>query len=142
MKKIVLSILVLLGALVLTGCQEKKFEFDFDKAKTIIEKRISNLEEIKKESLEDVYNIDFDNIEKYVFKQNEDGDFYAIIKAKDTSKVKVNMKEYFDKVKSFNENYSPERIEILDNRVEKEIDSYLVYIVHKDAEDIYKDILK
>ena len=52
------------------------------------------------------------------------------------------LKDYFEKVKSFNENYSPERIELFDNRVEKEIDSYLIYIIHKDAEDIYKDILK
>ena len=142
MKKVILGVFVLLMAFAFSGCSKDDFKFDMKKASDIIEKRISNLEDIKKESLEDVYNIDFDNIEEYVFKQNEDGDFYAIIKAKDPAKVKVNMKDYFEKVKSFNENYSPERIELFDNRVEKEIDSYLIYIIHKDAEDIYKDILK
>ena len=141
MKKI-FGILLVIVCLVMVGCTSKEFDFDMKKASDVIEKRISGLEEIKKDSLEDVYNLDLSIIDEYVFKQNEDGDFYAIIKAKDTAKVKVAMKEYFDKVKTFNENYSPERMELLENRLEKEIDSYLVYIIHKDAESIYNEIIK
>ena len=52
------------------------------------------------------------------------------------------MKKYFEKIEKFNANYSPERLEILDNRVEKEIGDYLIYIVAKDANDIYNNIVK
>lgn len=35
------------------------------------------------------------------------------------------MEKYFDKIQKFNTNYSPERLQILDNRVEKEIGDLL-----------------
>ena len=52
------------------------------------------------------------------------------------------MKDYFGKVKEFNTAYSPERLEILENREEKEIGDTLIYIVAEDASDIYQDILE
>ena len=142
MKKVLLGVMLVIALVIFTGCDNKGFEFDMKKASDVIESKITGLEEISKETLEDVYDVDFNNVEKFVFKENKDGDFYAIIKAKDNAKVKVNMKEYFDKVKYFSENYSPERLELLDNRLEKEIDSYLIYIIHKDAENIYNEIIK
>ena len=38
--------------------------------------------------------------------------------------------------------YSQKRIEILDNRLEKEIDDYLIYIVSENADEIYDEIIK
>ena len=54
---------------------------------------------------------------------------------------KVVYGEYFEKIEKFNTNYSPERLEILSNRVEKEIGDYLIYIVAENADDIYKNIV-
>ena len=142
MKRIILVLLGIIFIGSLTGCGQTNNKFSFDKAKEIIEKRLTNLEEIKESTLEDVYNLDVSKMDKYVFKTNSDGDFYAIIKTDNISEVKVNMKDYFDKVRKFNTNYSPERLELLNNRVEKEIDSYLIYIIAESANDIYSDILK
>ena len=49
--------------------------------------------------------------------------------------------EYFEKIQKFNANYSPERLEIFNNRVEKEIGDYLIYIIAEDADDIYDEIV-
>ena len=51
------------------------------------------------------------------------------------------MNDYFEKVKQFNQSYSPERLQILENRVEKQIGNYLIYIVAEDANDIYTEII-
>lgn len=51
------------------------------------------------------------------------------------------MTKYFEKLQKFNTNYSPERIEILNNRVEKEIGDYLIYIVAENADNIYDNIV-
>ena len=142
MKKLILVFLGIVFIGSLTGCGQTNNKFDFDKAKETIEKKLTNLEEINKSTLEDVYNLDVSKMDKYVFKTNSDGDFYAIIKTNNISDVKVNMKDYFDKVRKFNANYSPERLELLENRVEKEIDSYLIYIIAESANDIYSDIVK
>ena len=81
-------------------------------------------------------------MEVHVIKQNQDGDLYAIIKTNEKTKVKNDMEKYFEKIQKFNTNYSPERLEILDNRVEKEIGDYLIYIVAENAEEIYNNIVK
>ena len=137
-----LFVLILAIMLIFTGCQEEeKKEFNLNNAKSIIEENISELRDISEDTLVDVYDLDLSNIDEFVFKQNDSGDFYAIIKAKDLSKVKNNMKDYFEKVEKFNTNYSPERLELLKNRVEKEIDSYLIYIISEDANSIYEKII-
>jgi hypothetical protein len=142
MKKLSVFIVILVGVLFLTGCGGSKVEFDFEKTQKTIESELSGMKVIKDDTLEDVYGLDLSIMEKYVFKQNEDGDFYAIIKTSDVDTVKDNMNDYFEKVQKFNKNYSPERIQILEDRLEKEIDDYLVYIVAKDADSIYEKITK
>lgn len=140
MKKISVLVMILLSIIIVGGCT--KNSFNSDEAKKIIEDNISDLKEISDETLEDVYSMDLSEMKEYTFKQNKDGDFYAIIKTDNVDGVKASMNDYFEKVQKFNTNYSPERIEILDNRVEKEIDDYLVYIVSKDADDIYNKIIE
>lgn len=139
MKKYLLLIISVI--LVLTGCGGSS-EFNMDNASKIIEKHLSNLYDISDETLVDVYGLDMKVIEKSIFKQNDDGDFYAIIKTSNTSLTKSDMKGYFEKVEKYNTNYSPERMEIFKKRVEKEIDSYLVYIISSDASSIYDEIIK
>ena len=81
-------------------------------------------------------------MEVHVIKQNTEGDLYAIIKTNEKTQVKNDMVKYFEKIQKFNANYSPERLEILNNRVEKEIGDYLIYIVAKNADEIYNNIVK
>ena len=111
-------------------------------AESAIEKHLSGMVKIEDGTLEDAYGLNLDNMEKWSFKQNEEGDLYAIIKTSNKVAVKNGMKDYFAKVKDFNASYSPERLEILENRLEKELGNYLIYIVAKDGNTIYNDILK
>ena len=141
MKKIVavLSIFILLFA---TGCGATVSELNVDNTKSIIESDLKNMQEVDEESLKDVYGLNLDIMEVHVIKQNTEGDLYAIIKTNEKTQVKNDMVKYFEKIQKFNANYSPERLEILNNRVEKEIGDYLIYIVAKNADEIYNNIVK
>lgn len=139
MKKICVLIIMLLAV---TGCGGSGLtNLDINKASAAVEKTLNNMVNIEGDTLEDVYGINLSTIEEFVVKQNGDGDMYAIIKAKDKAKVKEDMKGYFDKIKEYNEAYEPDRLETLEDRLEKEIGDYLIYIVSEDAKDIYEDIL-
>lgn len=141
MKKIVavLSIFILLFA---TGCGATVSELNVDNTESIIESDLKNMQEVDEESLQDVYGLNLDIMEVHVIKQNTEGDLYAIIKTNEKTQVKNDMVKYFKKIQKFNANYSPERLEILNNRVEKEIGDYLIYIVAKNADEIYNNIVK
>lgn len=141
MKKIVvvLSIFILLFV---TGCGNTVSELNVDDTKAIIESDLKNMQEVDEDSLKDVYGLNLDLMEVHIVKQNTEGDLYAIIKTSEKSKVKNDMAKYFEKIEKFNTNYSPERLEILNNRVEKEIGDYLIYIVAENADEIYNNIVK
>lgn len=141
MKKIVvvISIFILLFA---TGCGTTVSELNVDNTESIIESNLKNMQEVDEESLKDVYGLNLDIMEVHVIKQNTEGDLYAIIKTNDKTQVKNDMVKYFEKIQKFNANYSPERLEILNNKVEKEIGDYLIYIVAKNADEIYSNIVK
>lgn len=140
MKKFV----VLLGLFILlfvTGCGNNVSELNIDNTKKTIESHLKDMKDVEDDTLTDVYGLDLSLMDEHVIKLNGDGDLYAIIKTSKKSNVKNDMQDYFEKIKKFNENYSPERLEILDNRVEKEIGDYLIYIVAEKADDIYKEIV-
>lgn len=141
MKKIlvVLSVFILLFV---TGCGNTVSELDVDKTVDVIESTLKNMENVDEDELTDVYGLNLDLMEVHIIKQNSDGDLYAVIKTDEKAKVKNDMSKYFEKIEKFNTNYSPERLEILNNRVEKEVGDYLIYIVSSDAEDIYNEIVK
>lgn len=141
MKKKLLVLLMVISTILVTACG-KDSNFDMSKASKTIEKSINSMKEINKSTLEDVYDLDTSKMKNFIFKDNEDGDFYAIIETDSLSEVKSNMKNYFDKVKQFNQSYSPERLKLLNNRVEKEVDNYLIYIIAKDADKIYDKIVE
>ena len=141
MKKIVvvLSIFVLLFV---TGCGNTVSELNVSNTESIIETDLKNMQEVDEETLKDVYGLNLDMMEVHVIKQNTEGVLYAIIKTNEKTKVKNDMVKYFEKIQKFNANYSPERLEILNNRVEKEIGDYLIYIVAENADEIYNNIVK
>lgn len=142
MKKLLIIVSVFI-VFFITGCgNENVLELNVTKTQKIIENKLKNMKDVDEDTLKDVYGLNFDIMEVHIIKQNEEGDLYAIIKTSDKVNVKNSMNNYFEKIRTFNSNYSPERLEILDNRLEKEIGDYLIYIVSEDAESIYKEITK
>ena len=130
MKKIAI---VLIITLILGGCGSESTEIDIERTSSIIEESLSDMENVDESSLTDVYGINLDIVSEYVIKLNADGDLYAILKTSDKVETKDDMDNYFERIKEFNTAYSPERLEILENRLEKEVGDYLIYIVAEDA---------
>lgn len=135
------KLLLLLSLLVVTACGTNVTMLDINKTITIIENELQNMEIVSETTLSEVYDLDLSLMDEYVIKENTAGDWYAIIKTVDKNVVKNDMKDYLDKIKEFNQNYSPDRLQILENRLEKEIGDYLIYIVAENAEDIYSEIV-
>ena len=141
MKKF-LTVLMLAMLMFVTGCGNNDIsELNVDETKNIIEQDLKDMKDVSEDSLEDVYGLNLDLMEVYVIKENTSGDLYAIIKTTDKNQTKKDMENYFEKVKTFNANYSPERLQILEDRVEKEIGDYLIYIVAENADEIYENII-
>lgn len=139
------KLLIVLGVFILlfvTGCGNNVSELDVDKTAGVIETTLKNMESVEDDSLTDVYGLNLELMDEHIIKQNDDGDLYAIIKTSEKAQVKNDMSKYFEKIEKFNTNYSPERLEILNNRVEKEIGDYLIYIVAEDADGIYNNIIE
>lgn len=141
MKKIVV-VLSIFMMLFVAGCGNNVSELNVDDTKSIIESNLRDMQVVDEETLEDVYGLNLDLMEVHIIKQNTEGDLYVIIKTSDKTKVKKDMAKYFEKVQNFNANYSPERLEIFNNRVEKEIGDYLIYIVAENADEIYNKIIE
>ena len=141
MKKF-LTVLMVAMLMFVTGCGNNDIsELNVDETKKIIEQDLKDMKDVSEDSLEDVYGLNLDLMEVHVIKENTSGDLYAIIKTTDKNQTKKDMENYFEKVKTFNANYSPERLQILEDRVEKEIGDYLIYIVAENADEIYEDII-
>ena len=137
MKKIWIICIILY----LTGCGSEELNFDKNKAQNTIEKNLSQMVEVKETTLSNVYEIDLSLIDEYIIKENSSGDFYAILLTKNKLKVKEQMDIYFEKIRDSYVAYVPENVEKLDNRIEKEIDEYLIYIVAQNASLIYDEII-
>ena len=141
MKKF-LTVLMVAMLMFVTGCGNNDIsELNVDETKKIIEQDLKDMKDVSEDSLEDVYGLNLDLMEVHVIKENTSGDLYAIIKTTDKNQTKKDMENYFEKVKTFNANYSPERLQILEDRVEKEIGDYLIYIVAENADKIYENII-
>ena len=139
MKKILVMLMMLF---MITGCGGNEItELDINKASNTVEQTLTGMKAIDNETLDDVYDVDLELLQEHIIKQNSDGEFYAIILTNDTSEVKEDMDEYFEKVRDFNTAYSPEQVKLIDERLEKEIGNYLIYIVSEDSEKIYQDII-
>ena len=139
MKKIIWLVISLF---IITGCGNSELnEFDIKKAQIAVEETLKNMTDIDEDTLKNVYNLDFNFIKEYVMKENENGELYAIIYASDKAIVKKEMDSYFLKLRDFSVAYSPERVELLDNHLEKEIGDYLIYIVAEDNTKVYNDII-
>ena len=138
MKKKILIILAM--TFLLVGCG-KTSKFTMQLGSESFDEKLDNMEIIANSTLTDAYNLDLTKMDEYVFKQNTNGDFYAIIKTDEPTTIKSEMSEYFKRVKDFNSSYSPERLSLLENRLEKQLDNYLIYIIAENSDDIYNYML-
>ena len=89
-----------------------------------------------------MYEMDLASVDEIIIKQNVDGDLYAIIKTNDKTKTKAEMKKYFDKLAFQYQSYEPEKMVQLEERLEKEVGNYLIFIIHKDGETIYNNVIE
>lgn len=145
MKKIIIIVgivLVLAVAVIMLLGRSSNSQFDTNKATDILDRRLMEMETVDSDNLENAYGLDLSKVSSYVVKRNAYGDLYAIIETENATLVDDDMQEYFEKLKKFDASYSPERLEILDNRVEKKIGNVLVYIIAENAAELYQEIIQ
>ena len=93
----------------------------------------------------DMYGIELDRAEQYAFDLSSDvvnPSMYLILKPKEDEKeiLEFQVKEMFDKYYSAYNNYYPKEAKMIDDRLEKEYEGYLIYIVSYDNEKVFQVI--
>ena len=150
MKKILLCIMILLCV----GCgKEENRELDLSLARDNISKvEFSNKEftftdsqNFNNEDALEAYNIDKSLFIEYISYMSTtivDPSMYLIIKVSDENKslVEYQVQDMFEKYYNSYNNYYPEEAKMIEDRLEKELNGYLVYIVSYDNEKVYQAI--
>ena len=142
MKKIIIC---LMGILLLTGCSNSNTStgntLDSKKASASLDTEMKDMVALEDKELEAIYGLDLSLMDEYTIKSNSNrnGYIYAIIKVSDKNKdeVKKQMDNLFETLKTQSNLYSPEAVEILDNKVQTSVGDYLVYIAYKDTDKAY-----
>lgn len=139
MKKV---IIILIGIILLTGCSSNVGNnLDIKSASKSLDDEMKDMVVLQDKELEAIYGLDLSLMDEYVIKSssNRNGYLYALIKVNDKNKteVKNQMTDLFETLKSQNNLYSPEAVEIIDNKVETSVGNYLVYIAYKDTDKAY-----
>ena len=155
MKKIVL---IIMGLFLITGCGEKKEEnlnvkLNMNEIKDNLSKLkiedinpYSNLDSVNDLDLIDGYGIDVTLLDDYVIyisSSVEDPSMYMVLKVNEENKsvVKYQVDDMFDKYLSAYKGYYPEAATIIEDKMEKENNGYLIYIVSNDNQKVYDEIL-
>lgn len=156
MKKI---LLIIIGLFLITGCGEKKEENNLD-VKLNMNEIKENLSSIKigdgnpyneMDSVNDLelidgYGIDVTLLEDYVIyisSSVEDPSMYMVLKVSEENKsvVKYQVDDMFSQYLSAYKGYYPEAATIIEDKMEKEYNGYLIYIVSNDNQKVYDEIL-
>lgn len=156
MKKI---LLIIMGLFLITGCGEKKEENNLD-VKLNMDDIKENLSSIKigdsnpyneMDSVNDLelidgYGIDVTLLEDYVIyisSSVEDPSMYMVLKVSEENKsvVKYQVDDMFSQYLSAYKGYYPEAATIIEDKMEKEYNGYLIYIVSNDNQKVYDEIL-
>jgi len=150
MKKV---LVLLLGLFLITGCgnekEVEKKELDISKVGSQLQsvESFKDLNNLNDEDLIKGYGIDLDLMEEYaiyISSAVSDPSMYIVAKAKSSkeSVLKFQIKDMFSKYLSSYMGYYPEAVPMIENRLEKEYDGYLIYIVSENNEEIYNKIIE
>ena len=143
MKKLIIC---LLGILLLAGCGNKSSEsLDIKAASASLDKEMQDMVVLEDKELEAIYDLDLSLMDEYVIKSasSRNGYVYALIKVSGANKdkVKKQMDHLFEVLETQSNLYSPEAVEILENKVQTNVGDCLVYISYKDTDKAY-DLVK
>lgn len=136
------KIIMVIGlAIILAGCNKSASTLDMKKASTSLDEKYQNMALMSDKELEGIYNQDITLMEEYIIKasENQDGNFYALIKVKSENKEKVknNMDEMFSILENQSSLYSPEAVNLIKNKLATSVGDYLIYIVSENNEKMY-----
>lgn len=136
------KIIMVIGlAIILAGCNKSVSTLDMKGASTSLDKKYQNMALMSEKELEGIYNQDITLMEEYIIKssENQDGNFYALIKVKSENKEKVknNMDEMFSILENQSSLYSPEAVNLIKNKLATSVGDYLIYIVSENNEEMY-----
>lgn len=159
MKKI---LLIIMCVIIMTGCSEKEennknSKLNMEEIKenlsniTIASKEdkvkpFSNQENINDLDLINGYGIDVELLEEYIIyisSSVEDPSMYMVLKPikEKTSIVKYQVDDMFDKYLNAYKGYYPEAATVIEDKMEKEYNDYLIYIVSLDNQKVYNEII-
>ena len=136
------KIIMVIGlAIILAGCNKSVSTLDMKGASTSLDEKYQNMALMSEKELEGIYNQDITLMEEYIIKssENQDGNFYALIKVKSENKEKVknNMDEMFSILENQSSLYSPEAVNLIKNKLATSVGDYLIYIVSENNEEMY-----
>lgn len=136
------KIIMVIGlAIILAGCNKSVSTLDMKGASTSLDEKYQNMALMSEKELEGIYNQDITLMEEYIIKssENQDGNFYALIKVKSENKEKVknNMNEMFSILENQSSLYSPEAVNLIKNKLATSVGDYLIYIVSENNEEMY-----
>ena len=136
------KIIMVIGlAIILAGCNKSASTLDMKGASTSLDEKYQNMALMSDKELEGIYNQDTTLMEEYIIKssENQDGNFYALIKVKSENKEKVknNMDEMFSILENQSSLYSPEAVNLIKNKLVTSVGDYLIYIVSENNEEMY-----
>lgn len=136
------KIIMVIGlAIILAGCNKSASTLDMKKASTSLDEKYQNMALMSDKELEGIYNQDTTLMEEYIIKssENQNGNFYALIKVKSENKEKVknNMDEMFSILENQSSLYSPEAVNLIKNKLVTSVGDYLIYIVSENNEEMY-----
>lgn len=136
------KIIMVIGlAIILAGCNKSASTLDMKKASTSLDEKYQNMALMSDKELEGIYNQDITLMEEYIIKssENQNGNFYALIKVKSENKEKVknNMDEMFSILENQSSLYSPEAVNLIKNKLATSVGDYLIYIVSENNEEMY-----
>jgi len=150
MKKV---LILLICMFLITGCggnnKEELANIDTTKVAKKLEtiSYFNNDSSLNDEDLIKGYGIDTKIISEYaiyISSAVKDPSMYIVAKPVEgkESILKFQIKEMFSKYLSSYSGYYPEAVPMIENRLEKEYNGYLIYIVSNDNETIYKKIIE
>lgn len=136
------KIIIVIGlAIILAGCNKSASTLDMKGASISLDEKYQNMALMSDKELEGIYNQDITLMEEYIIKasENQNGNFYALIKVKSENKEKVknNMDEMFSILENQSSLYSPEAVNLIKNKLATSVGDYLIYIVSENNEEMY-----